>query len=85
MRRAQLLRPGVLEIAEVPIPEPGPGEVVLRVQAALTCGTDLKTYQRGHPKIPLPAPLGHEFSGMIAAIGADVDRFREGDQFWLQM
>jgi L-iditol 2-dehydrogenase len=79
MRRAQLLRPGVLEITEVPVPEPGPGEVVLRVQAALTCGTDIKTYQRGHPKIPLPAPLGHEFSGIIAAIGADVDRFREGD------
>jgi L-iditol 2-dehydrogenase len=79
MRRAQLLRPGVLEIAEVPVPEPGPGEVVLRIEAALTCGTDIKTYQRGHPKIPLPAPLGHEFSGMVAAVGAGVERFREGD------
>jgi L-iditol 2-dehydrogenase len=79
MRRALLQRPGVLELVEVAMPEPGPGEVVLRVEAALTCGTDIKTYQRGHPKIPLPAPLGHEFAGIVAAVGAGVDRFREGD------
>ena len=79
MRRAELLRPGVLEIADVAVPTPGPGEVVVRVETALTCGTDIKTYQRGHPRIPLPAPLGHEFSGIIAATGAGVDRFREGD------
>jgi L-iditol 2-dehydrogenase len=52
---------------------------VVRVEAALTCGTDLKTYRRGHPKIPLPTPMGHEFSGVVAAVGAGVDRFREGD------
>jgi L-iditol 2-dehydrogenase len=79
MRRAELLRPGVVQLNEVPQPEPGPGEVIIRIEAALTCGTDIKTYQRGHPKIPLPAPLGHEFSGVIAAVGAGVDRFREGD------
>jgi L-iditol 2-dehydrogenase len=79
MRRAELIRPGVVEMRELPQPVPGPGEVVLRVEVALTCGTDIKTIQRGHPKIPLPAPLGHEFSGTIAAVGAGVDRFREGD------
>jgi L-iditol 2-dehydrogenase len=79
MRRAVLIRPGVLEMHEVPQPHPAAGEVVLRIDAALTCGTDIKTYQRGHPKIPLPAPLGHEFSGTVAAVGAGVERFREGD------
>ena len=79
MRRAELVRPGVIEMREVAEPKPGAGEVVLRIDAALTCGTDIKTYQRGHPKIPLPAPLGHEFSGTITAVGTGVDRFREGD------
>ena len=40
---------------------------------------DIKTYQRGHPKIPLPAPLGHEFAGVVSAVGPGVERFREGD------
>lgn len=79
MKRAELLHPGHMELREVPEPVPGAGEVVVRIEAALTCGTDIKTYQRGHPKIPLPAPLGHEFAGVIAAVGAGVDRFREGD------
>jgi L-iditol 2-dehydrogenase len=79
MRQAQLLRPGVLEMRDVPMPSPAPGEVVVKIEAALTCGTDIKTFQRGHPRIPLPAPLGHEFSGIIAAVGDGVERFREGD------
>ena len=79
MRAAVLVRPGHVEMREVPIPAPGPGEMLVRVDAALTCGTDIKTYQRGHPRIPLPTPMGHEFSGTIAAVGAGVDRFREGD------
>ncbi len=79
MKRAELLRPGHMELRDVAQPVPGAGEVVVRIEAALTCGTDIKTYQRGHPKIPLPAPLGHEFAGVISAVGAGVERFREGD------
>lgn len=79
MRQAQLLRPGLIEMHEVPLPLPRPGEVVLKIEVALTCGTDIKTFQRGHPKIPLPAPLGHEFAGIVASVGAGVTRFREGD------
>ena len=79
MRRAELLRPGHIEMRDVPIPAPAPGEVIVKIEVALTCGTDIKTFQRGHPKIPLPAPLGHEFAGIIAAVGNGVERFREGD------
>lgn len=75
---AQLVRPGQIEFHERPVPTPGPGEVLLRVEAALTCGTDLKTFQRGHPMFPLPCLLGHEVSGTVAAVGAGV-KFREGD------
>ena len=53
------------------MPEPGPGEVVLRIEAALTCGTDVKTLRRGHPvMIPqVPTVFGHEFAGTVAAVG----------------
>lgn len=79
MPAAELVRPGLVELREIPVPAPGPGELLLRVEAALTCGTDLKTYRRGHPRIPLPSPMGHEFSGVVAAAGAGVEGFREGD------
>jgi len=55
---------------ERPDPAPGPGEIVVEVRAALTCGTDLKLLRRGHPKIPFPLTLGHEFSGVVEAAGA---------------
>lgn len=67
MLAAELVRPGLIELRERPLPEPGEGEVVVRLDAALTCGTDLKTWQRGHPKFPTPTPLGHEFAGTVVA------------------
>ncbi|HEX2439601.1 MAG TPA: zinc-binding dehydrogenase [Methylomirabilota bacterium] len=80
--RAQVFHgPGDLRDETVPVPDPGPGEVVLRVDAALTCGTDVKTLRRGHPvMIPhVPTVFGHEFAGRIAAVGAGVRGLREGD------
>jgi L-iditol 2-dehydrogenase len=65
---------------EVRVPTPAEGDIIVRVETALTCGTDLKTFQRGHPKIPLPAPMGHEFAGVVAAVGARVTAVREGDR-----
>jgi L-iditol 2-dehydrogenase len=79
MRAAFLLSPGRMELREVPVPRPGPGEVLLRVEAALTCGTDLKTFQRGHARLPVPAPFGHELAGVVAAVGAGVTAFAPGD------
>src|SRR5262245_23313215 len=66
--------PGDLRLEEVPRPEPGPGDVLIEVELALTDGTDLKTFQRGHPRIldRLPAPFGHEFCGIDAASGRRV-------------
>ncbi len=46
---------------------------------ALTDGTDLKTYRRGHPKMPMPTRFGHEFSGDVAAVGDGVSAFAPGD------
>jgi L-iditol 2-dehydrogenase len=72
---------GDLRLEEVPDPEPGPGEIVVRVDAALTCATDAKMMRAGaHPALgPLPAPFGHEAAGRVAAAGAGVRRPRPGD------
>ncbi|MHB8174392.1 MAG: alcohol dehydrogenase catalytic domain-containing protein, partial [Nitrospirota bacterium] len=80
MKSAILISPKVMEInRKALVPVPGPGEVVVAVKAALTCGTDIKAYLRGHPKIPMPSPLGHEFSGDIYKIGEGVEGWAEGE------
>ena len=61
--------PGSLKLHQVPVPAPGPGELLVKVKATTTCGTDLKAYVRGHPKFPMPGPIGHEYSGIVAAAG----------------
>jgi L-iditol 2-dehydrogenase len=66
--------PGDLRLADVPRPEPGPGDVLVQVEVALTDGTDLKTFRRGHPLLlgDLPSPFGHEFCGIDVATGKRV-------------
>ncbi len=56
-------------LRDLPVPEPGPGEVLVRVSLALTCGTDLKIARRGHAKFPFPLTLGHEWAGVVAKVG----------------
>lgn len=84
LRQALLTAPRTLSWSERELPEPKAGEVLVRTRAALTCGTDLKTYRRGHPKLPF-GPFGHEASGDVAAVGAGVDAFKVGDPvMWVQ-
>ena len=62
-----LYAPGDLRVEEIPRPEPRPGDVLVQVEIALTDGTDLKTYRRGHPLLltESPARFGHEFCGLV--------------------
>ncbi len=78
MRQAILREPRHLELVSRSVPSPGDGEVLLKVRAALTCGTDLKTYRRGHPKLPF-GPFGHECAGDVVAVGSGVKHIHEGD------
>jgi L-iditol 2-dehydrogenase len=66
--------PGDLRLEDVPRPEPGPGDVLVQIEVALTDGTDLKTFRRGHPLLldSLPSPFGHEFCGVDVATGRRV-------------
>ena len=74
MRALRLHGPGDLRLEEVPDPVPGEGEVLLQVEVALTDGTDLKAYRRGHPVLlgPPPSPFGHEVCGVDVATGRRV-------------
>jgi L-iditol 2-dehydrogenase len=78
-RQALLLEPGRLELRDYDPPHPGPGAVLVKIACALSCGTDLKTFRRGHPLWQLPAAFGHEFAGVIAEAGEGVTAFKPGD------
>ncbi len=69
---------------QVAVPTAGPGELVLRVGAALTCGTDLKVYRRGYHAMMLkpPIPFGHELAGTVVEVGAGVTKFRGWATGW---
>jgi L-iditol 2-dehydrogenase len=79
MRSAILVEPKCIELREVAVPAAPPGGIVVRVRAALTDGTDLKAYRRGHPQMPMPTPFGHEFSGDVQSAGENVTKFETGD------
>lgn len=81
MLAAMYYGPLDIRLEQRPIPQPGPGEVLLQVAAATTCGTDLKSYRRGHPLLfqHVPAGFGHEVAGVVAATGSSVTQCREGD------
>ncbi len=82
MRAMVFHGPGDLRAEQWPVPVPARGEVVLKIEAALTCGTDVKTLRRGHPvMIPrVPTVFGHELAGTVTAVGAGVRGVREGDR-----
>ena len=80
MKAAVLYGPQDVRLEEIDIPEIGPGDVLLKIKAALTCGTDAKVFLRGgHPAmIKPPAVFGHEFSGEISEVGSAVKDFKPG-------
>ena len=79
MRAAYLIAPRHVELRDDEVPRPDPGGIVVRVRVALTDGTDLKAFRRGHPQMPMPTRFGHEFSGDVAAVGDGVTAFSPGD------
>jgi L-iditol 2-dehydrogenase len=71
-----------LRLERVAVPRPEAGELLVRVGAALTCGTDLKVYRRGYHARMLkpPIPFGHELAGIVEEVGTGVTAFRKGDR-----
>jgi L-iditol 2-dehydrogenase len=75
-------QPGEADVRDVPVAEPGPGEVLLRVASCGVCGSDLHAFRSdaGFEWIRTPVTLGHEFSGTVEAVGPGVTRVSPGDR-----
>jgi L-iditol 2-dehydrogenase len=69
---------GILCVEDVPVPAPGRGEMLVRVDVCGVCGTDIKKIQKG--LLPGPRIFGHEIAGTVVEAGAGVGRYREGDR-----
>lgn len=75
------LEAGAIELRDAPIPTPSADEVLLRVEAAAVCGSDLAMYRGAfdHP-MQVPVIMGHEFAGTVAGLGEGVDAYAVGDR-----
>jgi L-iditol 2-dehydrogenase len=69
-----------LEIADLPVPEPGGDEVLIRVEACGICGSDVHGYDGSSGRRIPPIVMGHEAAGVVAAVGRDAKNFREGER-----
>ncbi len=82
MKAVLFYGPQNIKYEETRIKPLGRGEILVKIGAALTCGTDVKTYRRGHPVLikKIPSGFGHEFAGTVAKVGDGVTNVKEGDR-----
>ena len=82
MKAVQYYAPNDIRYEEVEVPELNEGEILVKVEAALTCGTDVKTFRRGHPVLikKVPSGFGHEFSGIVYKVDENVTNVKVGDR-----
>ncbi|UCH10317.1 MAG: alcohol dehydrogenase catalytic domain-containing protein [Fidelibacterota bacterium] len=78
MRQAVMTEPGRIEFREVREPIPGPGEILLRIQQIGICGSDIHVNHGKHPFTSYPVIQGHEFSGVVEAVGEGITHIRSG-------
>ena len=69
-----------LVVTEVPTPEVEEGGVLVRVHACAVCGSDIRMFHCGNPRLKPPAIMGHESSGVVVAVGGNVTKFKVGDR-----
>jgi threonine dehydrogenase-like Zn-dependent dehydrogenase len=75
-----MISPGVIEFRDVPVPKPGPEEVLIRVLRIGVCGSDIHVRHGRHPFTSYPVVQGHEFSGVIEEVGKCVKGLRTGQK-----
>jgi L-iditol 2-dehydrogenase len=71
---------GDVRVERIPIPESGPGELRVKIDACAVCGSDQKTFNNGNPRMKPPITMGHEFTGLVETVGASVKGFRMGER-----
>ncbi|HEY3324845.1 MAG TPA: alcohol dehydrogenase catalytic domain-containing protein [Planctomycetota bacterium] len=72
--------PTKVAVESIPVPKCGADELRVKVDACAVCGSDLKAFQSGNPRIKPPMTMGHEFTGLIETVGAGVTGFAKGER-----
>ena len=80
MRQAVMIEPGKIEFGKAEDPAPGPGQVRIRIQRIGVCGSDIHVFHGKHPFVTYPLVQGHEYAGVIDAIGEDVSGIAIGEK-----
>jgi L-iditol 2-dehydrogenase len=80
MKAVRFYGKGDIRVEDISIPEVERQGLLVKIEACAICGTDLKMYLSGNPRVKPPQTIGHEFVGQIVAIGADVDGFAVGER-----
>ncbi len=83
MKAAVYYGPGQIRVEDVPVPEAGREELILRVVSCAVCGTDLRIYKHGHKKVHPPHIIGHEVAGVVEKLGEGVKNYRDGQRVLL--
>ena len=80
MKAVVYYAPKDMRVEMIPVPACGANEVRIKVDACAVCGTDMKSYHVGNPRIKAPLVSGHEFTGLVETVGANVAGFAVGDR-----
>lgn len=72
--------PGKIEFRDIPLRDPNANEVMIKMQSAAICGSDLHLFKGKHPSVSLPSAVGHELAGEVFRVGKDVVGYSEGDR-----
>jgi len=83
MKAAVLESLNVMNVRDVPVPEIGPYDALMRVDAVSICGSDLRIFRHGNPRVVPPTVIGHEVAGTVVAVGDEVTRVRVGERIAL--
>lgn len=78
MRQAVMTEPGKIEFGEVQEPKAGAGEILLRIKRIGVCGSDIHVYHGKHPFTPYPVVQGHEYCGVVEAVGEGIKDVKPG-------
>lgn len=84
MLQQVMTEPGRIEFREVPVPEPGEGQALIKIMEIGVCGSDIHVYHGEHPFTSYPVTQGHEVSGIIEKLGAGVEGLEAGQKVTIQ-
>jgi 2-desacetyl-2-hydroxyethyl bacteriochlorophyllide A dehydrogenase len=79
-KMAFVLEPGKIEFRDIPLRDPLPQEVMIKIHTTAICGSDLHLFRGKHPSVELPSAVGHELAGEVVHMGNDVKGFSCGDR-----